>query len=139
MTRTKNTFPVEYQQVAQHLLDGFELQKWCAEEESENEGMADSKGKKRSGNSKHKSKSAKRPKGDSTKVKVDPPAPESHPIYGTNGPLHPIVQYLVENGIHYKVADEYNSREFRIRGDNCFSVGDFWIFRIAAHRDGVHG
>jgi len=139
MTRTKNTFPIEYQQVAQHLLDKFELQKWCAEEESENEGMADSKGKKRSGNSKHKSQSAKRPKGDWTKVKVDPPAPESHPIYGTNGPLHHIVQYFVENGIHYKVADGYNSREFRIRGDNGFSVEDFWIFPIAAHRDGVHG
>jgi hypothetical protein len=131
---TKNNFPAEYQQVAQRLLDKFELQKWGAEEESEGKGMADSKGKKRSNNSKQKSQSAKRPKGDSTRS-----APTSHPIYGTSGPLHHIVRYLAVNGFSYRVADGYNSKEFRNHGDNDLSVGDFWIFRIAAHRDGVHG
>jgi hypothetical protein len=52
----RHNFPVEYQKVAQHLFDKFELQKWGAEDE----GMADSKGKKRSNDSEQKSQSTKR-------------------------------------------------------------------------------
>jgi hypothetical protein len=56
ITRPKNNFPIEYQQVAQHLVDKFEMQKWGAKDQ----GMADSKGKKRSNDSEQKSQSTKR-------------------------------------------------------------------------------
>jgi outer membrane biosynthesis protein TonB len=133
-------FSADYQAIGRFLIAKFDKQnKEKAEKEEKAKEQAKTAKKKRVAETEEKSAKKIKSTSAASDNSSSGEAPSDHPIYGLQGPLHHIIRSIDAGKPSYYVAPDYNSRPFKVYGANNFVVGSFWIFRIAALRDGAHG
>lgn len=135
-----NKFEKEYREIAEYLINKFELQNWGVPEEVEKKSASNTKGKKRHmEKSEDEEPAAKKPKPaplDKSKLRR---APKDHQIYGESGIMRGILWYRTKNGSQTCLDEKFQVKDARVYGHNGIEVGAWYPRQMAALRDGAHG
>lgn len=141
--------PAEHQTIAAAIVSNFAAINWGSpataakgddEDEEEEQGLS-AAGPSRTGR-----RNASRR--NSTALAADPraaasstpwrSAPSNHPIFGDNGIMHHFQARKVQQS-SLRIDPTYQTRDFRVFGNNTLVVGDTWYNKLALRRDGAHG
>ncbi|KAM0723464.1 hypothetical protein Q7P37_000450 [Cladosporium fusiforme] len=140
-------FQEQTRERARQLYERWEAQNWgkgeVVEDPSEEDDNSTSDDDVSGGQKKRKTSTTSMTPGRNSNLEIGPttlhPPPANHPIFGTRGIMHGVVQKVKSRRKDWILVSRYPKRDAKVFGDNGLTVGDWWPMQLLALFHGAHG